>query len=106
MRDVLIIFSVCIAFFLLGWYYGSQKEEKPLRSNLKEVARLKEVIDSLSNVKDTLILKEYETRIKWRTKVVTDSIYIDNAHDTMQPIIRANLRKRYRNLREGKRLQE
>lgn len=100
MKPILIL-TACVLLFAFGFYIGTQNEQNSLKTNETEVIRLNKVIDSLGNVRDTLFIREYETRIKWRTKIITDSIYIDNAADSLQPIIRSNLRERYRNLRES-----
>ena len=91
---------VLLGFFALGWYAHTIYSFKSTTSELNEVKRLNLVIDSIKSNRDTLIIKEYETKIKWKVRNIRDSFYIVNAVDSLQPIIRANLRKRYNNLRD------
>ncbi len=48
---------------------------------------------------DTLEIKRYETKIKWKVRTIKEIQYITIAADTAQPRIRSELRNRYLNRR-------
>ncbi len=89
--NLIAVAALLVTAFAIG--RGSVRSDG--KSHENALIRANKTIDSLNNHRDTLILKEYETKIKWkiRTKKEIQFIYISS--DSLQPIIRAELRERF-----------
>ncbi len=96
---VLAIAALLIAAFAIG-RKSNQSDVKTHENNLIVANK---TIDSLMNVRDTLILNKYETKIKYKIKTQKEVQFIYISSDSLQPIIRTKLRQRFINRKGGSR---
>jgi len=93
MDKVIKIFVLSVFLVIVGMLVAHTMRKSKEQQSI--VVELRDEIDSLQKVRDTIQITKYETITKWRVRNEKEIRYIYLSDDSTQLLIRDSLRSRY-----------